>query len=373
MKFSEVVGHKVLKEHIVEVIGKGRIPHAQLFLGTEGSGNLAMVMATIQYILCENKQNSDSCGECGSCMRTKKMQHPDIQFVFPIAGSDKATNDLQKAFTEEIVHDPYISYQDWSNKYLDGKQGGINVLQCTSALESISLKSYESPYKFLIFWYPEKLNIQSANKLLKTLEEPPARTIIFLVSCDEEGILQTIRSRCQLFRLKKITDFDMLEALQSQYEMDLDKARGIVNLADGDYSYARQLVEVENDYSEEVLTFRKWMLAAYKAEYKTLYELVDEFAKAKKEKQKAIIQNAMHVFRESLVANEDFSLLRSTNAEINFLTNFKRFVHADNIFAIIELLEECYYALERNGNSKIVFMHLSLSVGTLLRIPKVEA
>ena len=84
---------KAIKQKLIAIINSERISHAQLFLGKEGSGNLAMALAYVQYLYCLNKTENDACGTCSSCVKVNKLVHPDIHFVFPVATNDKVKKD----------------------------------------------------------------------------------------------------------------------------------------------------------------------------------------------------------------------------------------------------------------------------------------
>jgi len=84
MLFSEIIGQSEIKTKLIDTVKENRISHAQMFIGNEGVGKLALAIAYAQYICCENKQENDSCGVCDSCNKYQKLVHPDLHFVFPI-------------------------------------------------------------------------------------------------------------------------------------------------------------------------------------------------------------------------------------------------------------------------------------------------
>ena len=88
MQFKDIIGQEAVKGQLRLSVQEGRIPHAQLFYGPRGVGKLQLAIAYAQYIHCQNRNGEDSCGECPSCMQYKKMQHPDLHFVFPIVKND---------------------------------------------------------------------------------------------------------------------------------------------------------------------------------------------------------------------------------------------------------------------------------------------
>ena len=85
MRFAEIVGHTDLKHMLVNSVKNNHLAHAQLMHGKEGGATLAIAMAFLSYINCEDKQEWDSCGKCPSCSKMDKNIHPDVQFVFPSA------------------------------------------------------------------------------------------------------------------------------------------------------------------------------------------------------------------------------------------------------------------------------------------------
>ena len=80
----------------------------------------------------------------------------------------------------------------------------IRVEDASDILKALALKSYEGGYKIMIVWMVEKMNIDASNKLLKLLEEPPEKTLFLLISENEEDIIQTIRSRCQVLHFSAL-------------------------------------------------------------------------------------------------------------------------------------------------------------------------
>src|SRR5690606_17136804 len=196
-----------VKKKLIHTVKENRVSHAQLFLGSSGSGSLALAIAFAQYISCTNKTEEDSCGECSSCTKFQKLAHPDLHFAFPVASNkrvkDKPTSkDYIKEWREALMHSPYLNLNDWYQKIeIENKQGSISVHESADIIKALSYKTYESEYKTLIIWMPEKMNASTANKLLKQIEEPEQKTLILLVAEDEEQIISTVRSRTQLVKV----------------------------------------------------------------------------------------------------------------------------------------------------------------------------
>lgn len=95
MRFSEVIGQRELKRHLVRGVDAGRVSHAQLFTGRPGAGALPLALAYVQYLNCTNRRDGDSCGECPNCRQIAGLAHPDLHFVFPV---NKQAKNREKRF-----------------------------------------------------------------------------------------------------------------------------------------------------------------------------------------------------------------------------------------------------------------------------------
>lgn len=199
----------------------GRIPHAMLLYENQGSGALSIALAYLQRLNCEHPVNGDSCGECPSCRQMAKLVHPDVHFVFPVAtGSvikdDHPVSDMGiGAFRELFLQNPYFSEQDLYDALgVEGKSGNISVYEAKNIINSLSLSAVSGGFKAIVMFLPERMNTQTANKLLKILEEPPAKTVFLLITQSPEDVMSTIFSRCQGLR---ILPFDRSALVVSAY------------------------------------------------------------------------------------------------------------------------------------------------------------
>ena len=220
MRFGEIIGQEDVKQRLIHSFQEGRIAHALLFLGPEGSGNLALALAFAQYISCPNRSEHDSCGECPSCRKHQQAQAPDVFFTFPFfnksEGSDKKTicNDYLATFRVHLLRNPYMILDTWKDALTtENKQLHISVYEAGQIIQQLTLKSYEGGYKFQIIWMADYLKTDTANKLLKILEEPPEKTIFLLVANSRENMLATILSRVQTIYIPRISDDDIRSAL----------------------------------------------------------------------------------------------------------------------------------------------------------------
>lgn len=372
MLFKEVIGHKEVKESLIRSINEGRISHAQLFLGSEGSGNLAMALAYVQYIYCENKLESDSCGICASCRKIESLIHPDLHFSFPFikAGKDGETSDnFINHFREAIIGNPYINLLNWYD-YLGNqdKQGIISVKESAQIIKKLSLKSFEGGYKTYILWMPEKLNASAANKLLKTIEEPPEKTIIILVANDSEQIIPTILSRTQLVKLAPLKDEEVAEGLIEEFETEHQLAANLASMSEGNYFLARSLALKAGENNENFVFFRDWMRLCFKKDIKGVSTWVDDMSRIGRARQKDFLKYSLHLIRQCSLSNygvEDLVTLKGD--ERVFMQKFALFVNHTNLEEYIYLFEEARKHIDRNANARILFTDLSYRVLMFLK------
>lgn len=374
MLFKEIIGQQAVKERLVRSYKEGRISHAQLFLGPQGSGSLPMALAYAQFISCTNKQEDDSCGACSSCVKYNKLVHPDLHFVYPVALSKdvKTSTDVAVEWREAFLDNPYITLFSWFEQLAaENKQAVIGTEESGEILRKLSLTTYEAEYKIMIIWQAEKMNPSAANKLLKILEEPPDKTLFLLVCENEDQLLRTIVSRTQLVKINKISDADLMNALVSFHGQTQEAAEKISHLADGSYAEALLLVSENENAGQNLASFQKLMRASLKFDPKAVISWIEEINAGGRERQKNFLNYALHILRESAMMNYgDDSLVKLSADEQEFVKKFSPFIHGANIERFIEELNKAHFHMERNASAKILFMDLAFKFNELLSVPK---
>ena len=369
MQFSDVIGHHSIKEQFRKSVNEGRISHAQLLLGPEGSGALPLALSFAQYLLCEDKNSDDACGKCNACRKAAKLIHPDIHFSFPVIKTKSeppVSNDFIKEWRQAVLTNPYLAYNDWLDiMNAENKQGNITAKECQSIVRTLTMKTYESKYKVLIMWVAEMLK-NEGNRLLKIIEEPPENTVIFLLAEDENQILNTIRSRTQITRLRPLPDDEIMQRLRDQFQLPEQQSEELAYLADGNFNKAIQLaVSTESGHAE---AFRQWMLLLIKkGNLQELIQWVDQMSANGREKQKHFIQYGLHFLNEMLQASAlptyQPRVSEAYRKMISFL-NDKMTIEQIAIFS--QLLENIHYYIERNAHQKIQFLNVSLKMKQVL-------
>ena len=379
MLFSEVLGQKHIKNHLTTSVDKGRIAHAQLFVGPEGSGTLPMALAYAQYILCGNSNGENTGGKETCNLKFKNFSHPDLHFAFPVTTSDKVkSKPVSNFYLEEwrqlLDQQPYGNLFDWYKLLgVDNKQGQIGVDEALEIVKSLSLKSYEGGYKVMIIWMAEKMNTASANKLLKLIEEPPEKTVFILIAEDEEQIINTIRSRCQILHFPPLAEVAIKKALVKNYQIEDSVATKIAHQANGNYNKACDLIYQDSEDIQFEKWFILWVRSAFKAKgnKSAIHDLIswsEEIARTGRETQKKFLHFCLNYFRQALLLNYKANELVYLEPKTDSfkLENFAPFVHDSNILEISEELQDAIYHIERNGNSKIILTDLSIKLTRLL-------
>ncbi|NND63423.1 MAG: DNA polymerase III subunit delta' [Flavobacteriaceae bacterium] len=378
MDFSEIIGHEHIKSHLKTTLQKGRVAHAQLFTGLSGSGLLPLAIAYAKELLCE--QYDTGSLEYERCAKNvSAFTHPDLHFVYPVNTNDSVKkNAVSSSFSEEwrdfLRQNPYGSLLNWFQVLgIENKQGNISVKEAEEISKKLSLKAYEGGFKVMIIWMADKMNVECANKILKLVEEPPDKTVLILLSEHEEQIINTIRSRCQILHIPFLSEKDIAQTLVQRHGLSQNEANKISHRAHGDYNKAIHIMD--NDDADGIFEewFVLWVRTAFKAKgnKKSIQELLnwsDLMAAKGREVQKNFLAYCVELFRQALLQNYKVnSLVYFETKDQKFsIEKFAPFVHQNNVFEIVEALENAIYHIERNGNAKIIFTDLSIQLTRLI-------
>lgn len=189
-----VYGNTEVVAALHQMVASGHVPHALLLHEDDGGGAFPLSINFLEELY-------------GGSPRVQKLIHPDIHFVFPVAGSDKPVSlQFMGKFRELALENPYFFENElYTAIGIEGKQGNISVNEARSILDRLSLSAVEGGYRTVVVYLPEKMNAQAANALLKMVEEPPAKTLFLLITHAPEKVLITISSRCLHMRVQPLS------------------------------------------------------------------------------------------------------------------------------------------------------------------------
>ena len=349
MRFEHIEGQRVLINHLTEIIDSGRVSHAQMFLGPTTSGSLALAVAYAQYLNCENRQHygegselrADSCGQCPHCRKYEQLVHPDLHFVFPNATTSTVTKnpcaeELQGEFRDFLMERHLMGTEDewYAQLEIENKQGMIRERDADNIIKTLSLKSYEGGYKVVVMWMAERMNLDAANKLLKTLEEPTDKTLLLLVAESRDRMLSTIISRVQQVVVP-------------------DRGMGLP----------------EERRAEFAKMFVSWMRLLFKLDMRTLSAWVDQTATIGRESQKRFLQYVQESLRACFLKSVAGIALPGELefGDEKFDTFFPTMITVNNIEQMNQAITDAAYAIERNAYAKITFMQLSFTLSKLIK------
>ena len=379
MLFTDIIGQQKAKQQLIRSVENKRIPHAQLFVAPKGSGALPLAIAYAQYILCQNTNGENITGNEACNLKFNKLMHPDMHFVFPVAtNTNVKKHPISNLFLDEwrdfVTQNPYGDLFDWYRQLsIENKQGQIGVDEAENIVKKLSLKAYEGNFKVMLIWMAEKMNSAASNKLLKLIEEPPEKTILLLITENEDQLLDTIKSRCQLVKLFPLSENEVKSALLELEHISENEAVKIAQQADGNWNIALKLAHDEETEDQFEQWFITWVRTAFRAKGNAavVNDLVDwstAIAATGREVQKNFLQYCLRFFRQAMLKNyhaDELVFLEPKTSDFS-LEKFAPFVHSGNVLEISSELSDAIYHIERNGNAKIILLDLSIKLTRLL-------
>ena len=375
MQFRDIIGQEEIKRRLVRSVAENRISHAQLFSGATGRGTLALAIAYAQYINCTNRSETDSCGECPSCRQISGLAHPDVHFVFPVntarakSGSERPTSDnFLPQWREAITRTGgYIDEPAWyAELELENKQGLISKNEADEVIRKLSFKAFESEYKIVIIWLPERMRPEAANGLLKILEEPWDKTLFLMVSESPDRLLPTIISRVQGVMVPPIDDLSLAGYLVSQCGAANEEAQVVARLSGGDRTVAVRMVG-SGEGDPFFGPFVELMRLSYNDRHMELLEWADRMAALGREEQKQLLVNAVRLLRSSYMMHAGLERIAYLyEEELAFCRKFAPYIGNHNIEPLVAEIELAIRQLGQNGNPKIIFAHFALTVSKMI-------
>ncbi len=361
MQFSQIIGQDSLKEDFIHEINSGRVSHAKLFSGKHGHGTLALALAFTQFLLCENKQATDSCGGCHSCKQMNDFVHPDVHYVFPIVlANEKLSNGHLPAWRKQLFENSYFDLLQWTN-IIDTKERKpvIGSEESLDIQKKLSLKSYQGNYKVMIIWCADEMNATCANKLLKIIEEPPPLTLFILVTEKPQKLLPTIQSRTQAVIVPRINRSILAGELMVRHHVEERVAQTIAGFSDGDYLRSFELLKEDSVNAAYREQFMSLMRCTYKKDVIAMLDWAEALAAISKERQKLFVLYSLHMLRQSLVNNYiGISNLPVSEEEATFIGKFSPYISGNNISKFLTTFDEAYYHIERNAFGKLLFTQM---------------
>lgn len=376
MRFADIPGHEDVKLRLRAMAEAGRMPHALLLHGPAGSGKLALARALAQYLCCTDRHDGDSCGHCQQCLRHQSMQHIDTHYVFPVVKGDRDTrppvsDDYMELWRDYAGNNLFPTLEGWSAEFASKRKNPspmIYVGESASLLHKLSFATHAgSTYRTVILWAAERMNEETANKLLKVIEEPAEGTVFILVSDNAEALLPTVRSRLQSIAVPAYAEATVAEYLQSR-DIDRPVALEAARLSDGNMAAALDIARQGQRTAAYLELFKRMMRNSYQRRVADMRRWSADVAAMARDEQLRFLLYAARLIRENFIYNTHCATLSAMDAEEeSFSRNFAPYVNERNAESFLRLLTDAYTDIAGNASAKVVCFDVAVKVSILIR------
>ncbi len=229
---SHFLGRPAVLDRLLKIRDAGKLGQPFLLVGPEGSGKENTALEFARLLNCSAPATCGPDRLCESCVKALGFQHPDIRWVGPAPAS--LDNAGVRELLENKIANPF--YQDPSaatSQVRIGDPEKPEPMTIRSLIHFLRRRAFQSPYKVAVVADGQRLNTAAANAFLKTLEEPPPATVIFLLATGTEGMLPTILSRCQKIHFEPWGEDELAGLLEDIGGVDEKTARAAARTAEG--------------------------------------------------------------------------------------------------------------------------------------------
>ena len=375
MTFSDIIGQDEVKEHLVRLAKENKLPHAIMLCGPKGAGKLPLALAFAQMLLCQHPTERGACGSCPDCHMTALWAHPDLHFSFPVykakSSDHPVSDDYLQQWREQITRSPYFDTEDWLEDIkAENQQIVIYVQESDNLQRKLALKSSQGGRKVVVIWLPERMMEQTANKLLKLIEEPPLGTHFLLVSQEPDLVLGTIQSRVQRVNVPPLPEDTISRALQERHGMPPEEAQLLAHIARGSYTEALKRMRYDSEKKQFFDLFTQLMRHSYARRIKEMHLWSLAVSELGRERQKRMLEYFQNQLRENFIYNFHQPQMNFLGREEeNFSTRFAPFIGPHNVVGIMDELSDAQRDIAQNVSPRMVFFDLALKMIVLLKTP----
>lgn len=367
--FSEIPGNAAVKNALKGMVDSGRVPQALMLYENDGGGAIPLVMAFLQYLNCHHRHDGQPCCQCPSCVQHSKLIYPDEHFSFPVTSGSKVSGDTKSLncdmFAEYwrrlVLDNPYFLESDLSSALgFEKKRGQILKAEGASILRQLSLSSFSDGYRCIVIYLPELMNSDTANMLLKAIEEPSEKNLFIMITHTPEKVLPTISSRCQAMRIIPLSKEEVSQLLQKRLSISKDEADSAALLSGGSVGLALRELSGKDDIVAIKALLKELMDNLLSRDLSAALDTSESLAALdSREKQKLFCIFAAEFLRNVfLIQNGMDSLVAVPEQEKPFLSEIASRCSKKFSSKGLEVVGKAAGYIDRNVSQKIVFTNL---------------
>lgn len=322
MNFTDIKGHEIIIKALQSAIEKDRLSHCYLFTGEESIGKRLVALTLAKTLLCKGG-GIEPCDRCNSCLKFDSWNHPDLEFIEP-----------EKGLIKKDVID--------------------------SLIKSLSISPLESKRKVVIIDDCDKMEVETQNALLKTLEEPPSYVNIILITFNANNLIPTILSRSQLIKFHPVESKYIVELIVSEYGKTHEEASFIAHFTKGSVGKSITLCQHPEFFERRDNTINL-IHNVIKGDRINILNSIDFFVQ-NKDHIDEIVDIMIYWFRDLLVYKEIGNSNLILNRDKIQLLSSETFMDADRINDIIDNIMEIKKLIDNNVNFQLAIETMLLNM-----------
>ncbi len=362
--FPAVIGHTGVKERIYSIINSENIPHAFLFSGKEGIGKFNLALEIVKYLTKKRLSEPEYALE-----QIKNLREPYITYVFPLPrGKNETAGDNPYAAFDEKMMDE-IRWQlekKIENPYYEiniPSAQNIKISSVRAIKKSLSVNKNDVPVSAIIIDKAELMSVEAQNSLLKSLEEPPAGVMFFLLTKDESLLLPTIKSRCWTVNFSNLTKNDIAEILGKYFELDKETISKIAPFANGSVKEAAKFFDEEKiALLDLVIDFLRYGIVG---KFNTALKILNEALELTENDLQLVINLISLWLEDALINKTDATSEYSFEDYKDTFVKFNRAFPEAEIVQVINALQQLVIAHNQNVSLKIILLNIIFLISSL--------
>ncbi len=335
MPLDSLVGHRSTLTLLSRAAAAGTLPPSLILAGPEGVGKLQAALAIAEVLNCLSPVEGgafaiDSCGACAACRRIARRMHPDVSLIVP------------------------------------GDNGSIRIEPVREEIRKTTYKPFEGKRRVIVFDDADALTEDAQDALLKTLEEPPAGTVLVLVTSQPDRLLPTVRSRCPVIRFGPLPPPEVAQFLITVDGIDEARAHAVAAVTGGSLARARAVASAGAEETRETAARVLATLAGARDPRQRLEAAQDLIGRGKGTgaREREALATHLHALaalvRDVLATTSGAPVANSDMADT--LGRLAPSFEADRAVAAFATLAKAIDALEKNASPKIVADWVAMNV-----------